>query len=213
VKKNIIIDFDSTFITGESLDWLAEIANPSVISQLSEITKQGMSGTIPYQESLKSRLNLFSPNKNHIDLLIEKINTSITPSIMQNQDWIKNHRDHIYIISGGFIDYMKKPLTSFGILPDHIVGNSFIYVDDRVVGFDKNNPLSQNGGKAIIVKRLQLDGEVIVIGDGITDYEIVSYGAADMFVAFTENVSRPSVIKTSKQQACSFNEVISFYES
>lgn len=213
VTKQLIIDFDSTFITGESLDWLAEIANPSVISKLSEITKQGMDGTITYQESLTSRLDLFWPNKNHINQLIEKINRSITPSVISNKNWIIEHRDNIYIISGGFIDYIQEPLTSFGILPNHIFGNSFIFDKDRVVGFDENNLLSQSGGKAHIVKNLALDGEVMVVGDGITDFEIKEQGAADMFIAFTENMSRSSVTKKADVIARSFTEIISLYES
>ena len=213
LNRHLIIDFDSTFITGESLDWLAEIANPSVVSQLRKITKQGMDGSISYRDSLTSRLRLFSPTKDHINQLITKIQSSITPSIIQNQHWITQHRGNIFIISGGFLDYMREPLESFGILPDHIYGNTFIFDDDCVVGFDTDNPLSQSGGKAKVVKNLHRAGEIIVVGDGITDYEIVSKGAADIFIAFTENVSRQPVIDVSKQEACSFNEVISFYES
>ncbi|MGV3540793.1 MAG: phosphoglycerate dehydrogenase, partial [Rufibacter sp.] len=62
------------------------------------------------------------------------------------------------------------------------------------VGFDRNNPLTQNQGKAKQIKALGLDGEIYVIGDGYTDYEIKEAGIADKFYAFTENVSRDRVV-------------------
>lgn len=213
VVKHLIIDFDSTFITGESLDWLAEIADPSITHELSEITKQGMEGALSFHESLSSRIELFSPTKDHIRKLIEKIKRSITPSLIHNQKWIQQHRNEIYIISGGFVDYMQEPLESFGILSHHIFGNSFIYDGDHVVGFDRHNPLSHSGGKETVVSNLNLKGEVIVVGDGITDYEIKKQGAADMFIAFTENISRPSVTQKADKIVNSFDEVISYYES
>jgi D-3-phosphoglycerate dehydrogenase len=45
------------------------------------------------------------------------------------------------------------------------------------------------------MRSLQLDGDVYVIGDGYTDYEIRESGLANRFYAFTENVLRPSVVE------------------
>lgn len=69
--------------------------------------------------------------------------------------------------------------------------------------------LSQTGGgKIAAVRALNLDGEVVVIGDGFTNYQIKQSGAANKFLAFTENVKRDEVIAVADQTVKSFDEVI-----
>ena len=47
-----------------------------------------------------------------------------------------------------------------------------------------------------IIKNLNLEGKVLVIGDGYTDYEIKKEGYADSFFLFTENIKRDSIVKS-----------------
>ena len=62
---HLIIDFDSTFVTVESLDELAHIVlkdNPESAQRLEmikAITRAGMEGSIPFDESLSKRMELF----------------------------------------------------------------------------------------------------------------------------------------------------------
>ena len=44
--------------------------------------------------------------------------------------------------------------------------------------------------KIEVVKKLGLDGTIIVIGDGYTDYEIKKHGFASKFIQYTENINR-----------------------
>lgn len=66
---HLIIDFDSTFITGESLDELSEIVlknhsdSAKHLNQIHGWTRAGMEGKIPFDESLSKRMQLLkSPN-------------------------------------------------------------------------------------------------------------------------------------------------------
>jgi len=60
----LIIDFDSTFITGESLDELSKIVlkndpnSAKHLNQIHELTLAGMEGKIPFDESLSKRMQL-----------------------------------------------------------------------------------------------------------------------------------------------------------
>ena len=60
----LIIDFDSTFITGESLDELSKIVlknhpdSTKHLDQIREWTRAGMEGKIPFDESLSKRMQL-----------------------------------------------------------------------------------------------------------------------------------------------------------
>lgn len=210
-----IIDFDSTFVTVEALDELAKIAlhtNPDkneLFDKIAAITKAGMEGEISFPESLRSRLKLFQADKKHIDKLIALLKRQITPSIHRNKDFFKLYADSIYILSGGFREYIEPVVKSFGILPDHILSNTFtLNKKGQITGFDEKNPLSTEGGKVTCVKKLNLGGQVLVIGDGYTDYQIRESGFADAFFAFTENAVRNTVIKKADYVVSDFDDVL-----
>ena len=57
--------------------------------------------------------------------------------------------------------------------------------------------MSKNQGKVKQVELLKLNGEIHVIGDGYTDYEIKLAGAATHFFAFKENIERKNVCELS----------------
>ncbi len=65
----------------------------------------------------------------------------------------------------------------------------------NIAGFDHNNVLSTDNGKAKVMQELDLDGDVYVIGDGYNDYKIKAAGLANKFYAYTENIERDAVLK------------------
>lgn len=210
-----IIDFDSTFVTVESLDALAKIAlrnspkKEKISAKITEITNKGMDGKIPFNVSLEKRLKLFQPTTEHIAGLIELLKNSITPSISRNRQFFENYKDRIYIISGGFKEYVYPIVKEFGIAQDHVLANSFkISKKGLVTGFDKKNNLAKAKGKVLTIKSLKLKGDIVVIGDGFTDYEIKKEKVAHSFVAFTENVKRDNIVKLADKTVRSFDEFL-----
>ncbi len=210
-----IIDFDSTFTKVEALDVLAGIVmegkeNKHVIeSSITDITIQAMTGALSFDKALKQRLDLLEINKESLNKLITRLRTEISDSFLQNESYIRAHAHSIYIISGGFKDFIIPVVAHFGITADHVFANEFIFdTDGNVTGFDKTNPLSQPKGKVTLVKSLHLQGEVIVIGDGYTDYEIREAGYADKFYLFTENVRRENLVDKADKIVNSFDDII-----
>ena len=65
---------------------------------------------------------------------------------------------------------------------------------------------------AEIVKNLNLDGTIHVIGDGYTDYEIRKEGFADYFYLFVENIKRESLINSADFLVKSLDQVIKIVE-
>ena len=93
--------------------------------------------------------------------------------------------------------------------PENILANEFVFdANGKVTSFDKENPLSANNGKVEQLKRLNLPGDVYVIGDGYTDYEIKHAGLANKFYAFTENVERNRVLEKADHIAPSLDEFL-----
>lgn len=211
----LIIDFDSTFVTVESLDLLADIAlkgNPrrgKIVSKIQEITRKGMEGEIPFEESLSSRLKLFKINRSNIQSLIRLLKKKVTPSVLRNKEFLKQYKDRIYIISGGFVEWVSPVAQSFGIDSSHVLANTFVFNNRGVVvDYDRTNPLGASNGKTQRIKKLNLSGKVYLIGDGHTDLEVKKSGAVDAFVAFTENVYRKNIVKQADYSVPNFDEFL-----
>lgn len=214
-EKNFIIDFDSTFTSVEALDILGEIAldklpsKDEALEQIKEITNKGMEGTMDLLESIESRIKILAAHKVHIEELIERLHTKVSTSFARNREFFETYKDHVYIVSNGFKDFIAPVVSELGVKEDHIYANTFTYDEDGAInGFDKTNVLASNKGKVEIIKKLNLKGEVYVIGDGYTDFEIKKAGLAHKFYAFTENVSRQSVLENADHITPSLDEFL-----
>ena len=196
---NYVIDYDSTFIQVESLDELSKTSksyNHKNQKEIEKITNMGMDGKISFSESLERRIKLINSSREDIRSTLEVLENRITNSFLKNKKFLKTNSDKIFIISSGFHELIDPIVLKFGIKKEHIFANNFLFKGKNIVGFDRNNPLSKSKGKVEIIKRLNLKGKVLVIGDGYTDYEIKKEGYADSFFLFTENIKRDSIVKS-----------------
>lgn len=215
-KKYFILDFDSTFTQVEALDELCEIAqkdNPNrdeILAEIKKTTDLAMEGKLSFRESLEKRLSLLGANKKHIPALISSLKNKVSTSIERNKQFFESHKEQVHIISNGFKDFIDAIVEDYGITADNVHANTFEFdAKDNIIGFDKENPLSESGGKVEVIKNLNFsDGEVFVIGDGYNDYEIRHAGLANKFYAFTENVERDVVTEKADHVAPSFDEVL-----
>lgn len=213
--KYFIIDFDSTFTQVEALDVLAEISlknnenQANAIAEIKSITDQGMDGGMSFRESLNKRIDILKANKEHLPELVERLGSLVSPSFKRNTEFINKYRDQIFIVSNGFKDFIVPIVKEFGIREENVFANEFSYDSDgNISGFDENNILSENNGKPNQIKSLNLDGEVFVLGDGYTDYEIKKAGLAHKFYAFTENVRREKILSEADHEAPSLDEFL-----
>ncbi len=209
-----VVDFDSTFTTVEALDILGEIALPqgaegdAVRAEIALLTNQAMNGEIGFGEALRRRIELLGLRREHLDILVARLRDLVSPSIRRNRAFFERHAGRVILVTGGFHEYVDPIAAEHGVPAQHVLANRLIFDGDRVVGVDETNPLSQDGGKITAVRGLDLQGEVVVVGDGWTDYEIRQAGAADRFYAFVENASRAKVTAAADHVAASFDEVL-----
>lgn len=212
-KFNLVIDFDSTFVKLEALDELAKIAlandpqKREKEEEIQRITNRGMVGEIAFPESLKSRLKLFSIKKEHIEKITKQLRQNVSESFLRNRKFILENKENIYIISGGFLDYILPVAKEFGISKDHILANEFVFEGENVIGINEANFLAQDKGKVKAVKNLGIEN-VTVVGDGWTDYEIKLAGSAEKFIAYLENVRREKVVNVADLECMNLEEVI-----
>ena len=214
-----IIDFDSTLVTVEALDELAKISlshNPDkekIANQIAAITNDAMEGKIDFPTALAKRLALFQPTSEDLSKIVIFLKDHVTPSLSRNKEFFQKYHSQIYIISGGFQEYILPVVKDLGITENYILANTFMYdKNGGITGFDKHNPLAQANGKVKAVSALNIKGKICVIGDGITDYQIKEQGQADLFFAFTENVQRKGVIAKADKVIRSFDELLFAYD-
>lgn len=214
-----MIDFDSTFVSVECLDELARLVfqdksdRQSLTEQISEITRLGMEGEIDFAESLAQRLELLRPSRQELERLTHLLTDLVTPSIVENRQFFDHYAGQIYVISGGFKEFIAPIVGPFGIDEDHVLANSFHFTaDGHYTGYDQANPLAQAGGKVKTIHAMELDGPVIIVGDGQADWELRQAGLAKAFVALTENIRRDKVAKKADFVAENFDQVVHYLQ-
>jgi D-3-phosphoglycerate dehydrogenase / 2-oxoglutarate reductase len=217
MKTHLILDFDSTFAQVEALDELARIALEGTddrterVEQIERLTRDAMDGTTSFGESLTKRLKLFAATPEDIKRLIGLLQGRVTASVLEHKEFIRKNHEQIYIISGGFREYIVPVVAEFGIAADHVVANEFVFdAEGRVAGCDQANPLAHDGGKVKALGKLALKGPAIMVGDGYSDLRARLDGAVDYFVAFVENVDRPAVSGRADAVAETFSDVVAF---
>lgn len=214
-QKHFVIDFDSTFTRVEALDVLGEIslrgkddANEA-LQKIKDITDLGMEGKLSFRESLEQRIEILGAHRSHLPELIARLSEQVSESFKRNKEFIRKYAGQIYILSNGFKDFIVPIVEHFGITENRVFANEFVYDDEgNIVGFDPNNLLSENNGKPNQIKSLNLEGEVYVLGDGYTDFEIKKAGLAHKFYAFTENVRRENVLQNADHEAPNLDEIL-----
>lgn len=201
VKRNFVFDFDSTLTRVEALDVLAEITlvgNPKkeeIIQEITEITNQGIDGEISFPQSLEKRIQLLNAKKSDLSLLIGELKKHVSSSIERNKEFFESFSDDIYVISAGFKEFIDPIVAEYNIPSERVFANTFQFDEnENIIGFDKENSLSKHNGKIECLQKLNLDGEVQMIGDGYSDAVTKEAGVADKFFAYTENVLRDKTV-------------------
>ena len=214
-NRYYVIDFDSTFTQVEALDILGEIAlqdhpeKEERLAKIKSITDEGMNGSLTFRESLIKRLEILDAHERHLPLLVEALKNKVSKSFRRNKEFFSSHAESIFIISNGFKDFIVPIVSQYHIKEENVFANSFEFDSHgNIIGFDETNDLSVNGGKAEQIKKLNLQGDVYVIGDGYTDYEIKAAGMANKFYAFTENVERENVLEKADHVTPSLDEFL-----
>ncbi len=214
-NRHFVIDFDSTFTQVEALDILGEISlenheeRNERLQRLSDLTNSGMAGELSFRESLEQRLALLNAEEQHLPKLVDRLRSKVSTSFIRNREFFEENHENIYIISNGFKEFIVPIVKEFGIREENVFANTFLTDESgKLNNFDTENVLSSNNGKVEMLKRLDLQGDVYVIGDGYTDYEIKAAGLANKFYAFTENVERGNVLEKADHITPSLDEFL-----
>lgn len=203
MTRLVIFDVDSTLLQVESLDFAVARALKTApdgaerAQRLSTITDQGMSGALDFRQSLEQRIAIAGLTGTHIMPASVALAGLITPGMDALIEALRSRGDGVFAVSGGFLELLGPALATLGFMPGDVRANRFMFDDaGAVTGFDRDNPLSRSGGKAVVVRALKAEAgaaHAVMVGDGMTDYEAYAAGAADAFIGFGGVVQRAPV--------------------
>ncbi len=215
MKQFYIIDFDSTFTQVEALDELARISlkdhpdREGIYKKIEDLTNAAMEGKMSFRESLTARVKLLEADKDHLKLLISHLKKKVSASFSRNKTFFKKHAGDVLIVSGGFKEFIIPVVSSYHITKENIYANTFLFDESgKIIGYDQNNPLSDEGGKVTLLKKLNLKGDIYGIGDGHSDFQLKEFGMIKKFYAFTENIERKTVAEKADHITPSFDEFL-----
>ncbi|RZL04526.1 MAG: phosphoserine phosphatase, partial [Pedobacter sp.] len=202
MNNNIyIIDFDSTFTQVEALDELARISlskrpdKERIFKEIEQLTDLAMDGKLSFTESLARRVQLLEASEGDLKKLITVLKKKVSLSFSRNASFFKDHADQVLIVSGGFKEFIIPVVSRYHIKKENIYANTFITdASGKLIDYDRENPLSLEGGKVKLIKQLNLQGNLFGIGDGYSDFQLRESGMIKKFFAFTENIARDSIV-------------------
>ncbi len=213
--RKYVFDFDSTLTRVEALDVLAEMTlqgkanREEIVSEIQKITNLGIDGDISFTESLERRIKLLKAKKSDLAGLVTELRQKISKSIESNKEFFEKYSDDIYVISCGFKEFIDPIVKEYNIPSERVFANTFEFDEsDNIIGFDTENVLASHNGKIECLKRLNLEGEVQVIGDGYSDYVMREAGIAHKFFAYTENVHREKATNNADHVAPNLDEFL-----
>ena len=180
-KKLLIADMDSTIITSESLDDLADMAG--IGDKVSVITQQSMSGEIDFESALLTRVAMLRGHSSQ--LFSNLIETSeLTPGAKVLVKTMRANGAKCYLISGGF-DFMTRPVAALcGFHDSHA---NHLHVDDGKIRGTMAKPVLDRRAKANYLARYCKIHDInirdsVTVGDGANDLAMLQ--EAGMGVAF-----------------------------
>ncbi|MDR2529081.1 MAG: HAD-IB family phosphatase [Synergistaceae bacterium] len=201
-QNSFIFDFDSTLVTIETLDTLIKQnlsgrENEDARRRIDEITARAMNGELDFSASLSERLRLSKARVEHFARMAAHIADFVTPGMSEVVKLLNQKRQKLFIISGGFLKIVRPIAELFGIPDDRRFANDYVAdAEGRVVGVE-DGPLAHEGGKSQLVRALKeqgwLTGTVVMLGDGMSDYQVYADGLADLFIGCGFNAARPNV--------------------
>lgn len=155
-----------------------------------------MQGDLDFRESLERRLAIASPTKQSIRDFADKYCPSLlTQGISELIEELKHNGYQIWIFSGGLTESIEPFADYLGIARQNIFAVDINWDNNgNFASLNNSNGACDSKLKAFEKTKDLINGEVIAVGDGYTDYQLYEVGFANEFITYTEHVSRQKVI-------------------
>ena len=177
----VVTDVDSTFITTEVIEMLAERAGTR--ERVAEVTERAMRGEIDFTTSLHERVATLAgvPESVFADVVDEVV---LSPGARELVTELQSRGWPFALVSGGFAEVVEPLAASLGIA--HVRANRLEVEDGRLTGRVLGEVVDRAGKeRALREIAATLDiplSHTVAIGDGANDLDMLA--AAGLGIAF-----------------------------
>ncbi|MDR2078061.1 MAG: HAD-IB family phosphatase [Rickettsiales bacterium] len=198
-----VIDFDSTFVSEESINMMIEIAlrdhqkRTEINGRLKILSDLCMKSEVNFKEYFKMKIEIVKQalKEEHLIKTAKLLENKVSPSIVKLLLRAKELNKKIVVLSNSFRLILKDIMEIYGI--DTYFANKHIAdKNGYIIGFDESNPLANDNGKENIIKFMknkgfiQPDEKIMMIGDGMPDLRVYKLKVVDYFLNFAINKNR-----------------------
>ncbi|WP_418605664.1 phosphoserine phosphatase SerB [Georgenia sp. SUBG003] len=177
----LVTDVDSTLITAEVIELLAEHAGTR--EEVAAVTERAMRGELDFAASLRERVATLAGLDTGV-LEEVRARVSLTPGARELVAAVHDAGGSVGVVSGGFAEVVEPLAASLGI--EHVVANRLEVEDGRFTGRTTGPVVDRAAKERHLRAWAEADGvtlgRVVAVGDGANDLDML--GAAGLGVAF-----------------------------
>jgi phosphoserine phosphatase len=178
----LVADMDSTMITVECIDELADYAG--LRAEIAEVTERAMRGELAFEAALEARVALLSGlNEEVIDLCREE-RVGITPGAVPLVRTMRANGAWCLLVSGGFDRFATRVAADIGF--NESLSNSLCVAHGRLTGAVAHPILGAVAKKEALLRACAERGvpseQALAVGDGANDIPMLE--AAGLGVAY-----------------------------
>ena len=181
-KKLLVADMDSTMITVECIDELADYAG--IKPQIAAVTEAAMRGELDFAAALDARVLLLEGSGGGGDRALPAERVTIMPGAKALVRTIRARGGTAVLVSGGFTRFAEPVGAEIGF--DRVIANTLMVADAKLTGL-VGKPIVDADTKlaTLVAVREELglgERETLAVGDGANDLAMIR--AAGLGVAY-----------------------------
>ncbi|HEY3437126.1 MAG TPA: phosphoserine phosphatase SerB [Actinotalea sp.] len=180
-RRLVVMDVDSTLITGEVIEMLAGHAGSG--AEVRRITERAMAGELDFAQSLHERVRTLAGLPETV-LATVRAEVELTPGAEHLVAELHRAGWPVGLVSGGFAEVVEPLAAGLGI--SFVRANHLEVADGRLTG-RVSGPVIDRAAKAAALRAFAAENDVpmertVAIGDGANDLEMLA--AAGLGIAF-----------------------------
>lgn len=168
-----VADMDSTMITVECIDELADYAG--LKDQIAAVTERAMRGELDFAEALAGRVALLAGLDAEMIARCRAERVRLTPGARTLVQTLKARGAHSLLVSGGFLSFAEPVAAEIGF--DRAVAN-FLHISSGLLDGTVAQPIVDSARKRMELldfaeKEAIPTAQIIAIGDGANDIPMI----------------------------------------